>query len=75
MFLNPVALKWYCTLLKLLKKHELNRKYSPEDFLQFLSEVKKVKINDRWYDAECTRKTIDLINKLGLKPVTYNEKC
>ncbi|MDR2473483.1 MAG: hypothetical protein LBD53_08005, partial [Tannerella sp.] len=61
--------------LKLLKKHELNRKYSPEDFLQFLSEVKKVKINDRWHDAECTRKTIDLINKLGLKPITYKEKC
>jgi hypothetical protein len=37
--------------------------------------VKKVKINDRWHDAECTRKTNDLINKLGLKPVTYKEKC
>ncbi|MDR2511823.1 MAG: hypothetical protein LBC89_05135 [Bacteroidales bacterium] len=65
------------TLLKLLKKHKPNRKYSSEDFLQFPAEVKKVKINDRyrWCDAERTRKTTDLINKLGMQPVTYNEKC
>ena len=62
--------KWYCTLPNLLKQHELNRKYSPEDFLKFLAEVKKVKINDQWHDAEYIRKTTDLPVKLGLNPVT-----
>ena len=70
MFLNLIALKWYYALLKLLKQHELNRKYSPEDFLNFLAEVKKVKINDLWHDAECIRKTSDLLDKIGLKPIT-----
>ena len=40
MFINMIALKWYYILLNLLKKHELNKKYSPADFLLFLSEVK-----------------------------------
>jgi hypothetical protein len=32
--------------------------------------VKKVKINDQWHDAECIRKTTDLLGKIGLKPIT-----
>ena len=38
-------------ILNLLKKHVLNKKYSPADFLTFLAEVKMVKINDTWQRA------------------------
>ena len=62
MFINLVALKWYYTLLNLLKKHELNRKYAPSDFLQFLIEVKQVKINNQWHNAECIHKTNELLS-------------
>ena len=44
MFINLIALKWYYVILNLLKKHELNKKYSPTDFLMFLVEVKIMKI-------------------------------
>ena len=37
MFVNMIALKWYYVILNLLKKYELNKKYSPADFLLFLS--------------------------------------
>jgi transposase len=67
MFINLIALKWYYTLLNLLKKHELNDKYSPADFLLFLSEVKMVKINNRWHLAEITKKTFQLLQKLGIE--------
>jgi len=70
MFINLVALKCYYTLLNLLKKHELNRKYAPQDFLLFLAELKKVKINNTWHDAEVTRKTAELLGKLEIIPVT-----
>jgi hypothetical protein len=66
MFINLIALKWYYAILNLLKKHSLNKKYSPMDFLQFLSEIKKVKINDQWYDAEITKKTRDLLEKVNI---------
>jgi len=70
MFINLIALKWYYILLNLLKKHELNKKYSPSDFLQFLAEVKKVKINDTWVNAEVTLKTLKLMQKLEIVPIT-----
>lgn len=70
MFINLIALKWYYTLLNLIKSQELNKKYSPMDFLRFLSEVKKVKINDQWYDAETTKKNRVLLQKLNILPIT-----
>ena len=70
MFINLIALKWYYTILNLLKKKGLNKKYSPMDFLLFLSEIKKVKINDQWYNAEMTKKTRDLLQSLNILPIT-----
>ena len=70
MFINLIALKWYYTILNLLKKKELNKKYSPMDFLLFLCEIKKVKINNLWYDAEITKKTRDLLQSLDIIPIT-----
>jgi len=70
MFINMIALKWYYTILNLLKKEKLNKKYSPMDFLLFLSEIKKVKINNQWYDAEITKNTRELLQSLNILPIT-----
>jgi transposase len=70
MFVNMIALKWYYSILNLLKKHELNKNYAPMDLLMMLSEVKKVKINDMWFDAEQTKKTADLLLNLKIMPIT-----
>ena len=70
MFVNLIALKWYYQILNLLKKHELNNKYSPADLLMFLTEVKMVKINDTWHRAEVTRKNLELLQKLEILPIT-----
>jgi transposase len=70
MFINLIALKWYYSILNLLKKHELNQKYSPMDFLMFLTEIKKVKINNQWHNAEIIKTTKELLQKLKIKTVT-----
>jgi len=70
MFVNLIALKWYYEILSLLKKYELNKMYSPADFLLFLAEIKKVKINGIWQNAEMTRKTRELMQKVKIIPIT-----
>jgi len=35
-----------------------------------LAEIKKVKINDMWLDAEKTKKTADLMLKLKIEHIT-----
>jgi hypothetical protein len=39
-------------------RYALNdKKYSPMDLILFLKEIRKVKINDQWHNAEITAKT------------------
>jgi hypothetical protein len=70
MFINMIALKWYYSILNLLKKHELNKKYSPADLLLFLSEIKMVKINNIWHRAEVIQKTVDMMKKMEIELIT-----
>lgn len=65
MFINYIALHWYYVLLNKLKSSKLNNKFSPSDLVKFLKEVKKVKLNGKWYDAEITAKTTEILNKLN----------
>ena len=36
------------------------------DFLQFLLEIKEVRINGNWYDAEKTKKYSDILISAGI---------
>ena len=66
MFINYIALHWYYKIYQLLVTHDLNKKYSPMDLILFLKEIRKVKINDKWHNAEVTAKTIELMNVIGI---------
>lgn len=66
MFINYIALHWYYIILKLLKTHKLNDKFSPSDLLIKLKDVRKAKINGQWYNAETTAKTSNLMKTLGI---------
>ena len=66
MLINYVALHWYYKLLNILKSNKLNKNFSPMDFLKFLREIKKVKINGIWHNAEITKKYSDIINSAGI---------
>jgi len=58
-----------CRLFNKLKSSELNNKFSQSNLVKFLKEVKKVKLNGKWYEAEVTAKTTEIINKLNI-PIT-----
>ena len=66
MFINYITLHWYYKIYHLLVENSLNKKYSPMDLIIFLKEIRKVKINDMWYNAEITAKTADLLKKIGV---------
>jgi len=69
MFINHITLHWYYRIYQLLAEHQLTKKYSPMDFIKFLKEIRKVKVNSDWYTAEVTNKTQALLGKLNI-PIT-----
>jgi len=48
MFINHLALLIHHKIYALLKGKKLISKYSIRDFIEYLADVKKVKINDEW---------------------------
>lgn len=66
MFINHIALQWYQHLYLELKKLGLLKKFSVNDYIQILTDVKKIKINGTWHFNEQTAYTQKLIKKLGI---------
>lgn len=66
MFINYIALHWYYRIYQLLSQSDLNKKYAPMDLILFLKEIRKVKINDQWYNAEITAKTEAILKEIGV---------
>ncbi|MDD3688351.1 MAG: hypothetical protein PHE56_16525, partial [Bacteroidales bacterium] len=56
----------YYRIYHLLVANNLNKKYSPMDLILFLKEIRKVKINDQWHNADITAKTQELLSKIGV---------
>ncbi|HEY6915009.1 MAG TPA: transposase [Paludibacter sp.] len=72
MFVNHITLQWYQHLYIELKKKNLLSKYSVNDYIQLLTDLKKIKINDQWHFNEITSKTQKMIEKLDLAIPDYN---
>ncbi|HMS28658.1 MAG TPA: hypothetical protein PKD32_02285 [Saprospiraceae bacterium] len=66
MFINHIALLWYQNIYKLISKNNLTHKFSVKDFMVTLSHIKKININNQWYDAEVTATTQKLLKKLKI---------
>jgi len=66
MFITYIAIQWYYDIYMLIKKKELTDKYSPKELLMHLSEIKKIKIADKWVLSEFTNKTQKILDKLDV---------
>lgn len=66
-FINFFALRAYYRIFAQLKQTDLNKKYSPADILLVLQNVKKVKINDAWVEAEIPKRAKNIIEVFNLK--------
>jgi hypothetical protein len=67
MFINHITLQWYQHLYCELKTKGLLKKYSVNDYIQLLTDVKKIRIDDAWHLNEVTRDTAKLLESLGLR--------
>ncbi len=65
-FITFIALQWYYRIYKLLSEKQLLSKFSPQDLLMHLTEIKKVKINDSWHTSEISSKTQKILDKLNV---------
>jgi DNA-binding LacI/PurR family transcriptional regulator len=66
MFINHLALLVHHKIYALLKQNNLISKYSVRDFIEYVADVKKVKINDEWYEEPIVSEQKKLLNKLGI---------
>jgi hypothetical protein len=69
MFINFIVLHWYYKILHQLNVQKLDSKYSPKDIIGFLIDIKKVKINGKWYEDDMTKKNIGIFDKFNI-PIT-----
>ena len=66
MFITYISLHWYYKIYQLLAKYELTSRYSVMDFIIFLREIRKVKINGKWQLAEITKHAAQLLEKINM---------
>jgi Transposase DDE domain len=66
MFINHICLQWYQELYLELKNKKLNSRISVRDYINTLTNIKKVKINDKWVLNEFTNATAALVKKIGI---------
>lgn len=66
MFINHITLQWYQQLYSELKAKGLLKQYSVNDYIQLLTDLKKIKINGEWHFNEITKNSGKIIEKLGL---------
>jgi len=55
MFINHIALQWCYEISTKIKNKKLSSKISLQDAIERLFQVKKIKINDQWFDSEKTK--------------------
>lgn len=66
MFANHIALQWYYRLWQQLQKANQLSKFSVKDLIQHLQEIKIIKIDDNWYQAEIIKRSKALLDKISL---------
>jgi transposase len=66
MFINHITLQWYQELYTELKAKGLLKVYSVNDYIQMLTDLKKIRINGLWYFNEITKNSSRMMEKLGL---------
>jgi transposase len=66
MFINHICLQWYQSLYIELKEKDLIKKISVNDYIQQLTDIKKVNINQQWHLNEFTNATKKLLVSIGI---------
>ncbi len=74
MFVNHICLQWHQELYLDLKNKQLIKRISVNDYIQQLTDIKKVKINYQWHFNEFTATTKYLYYNLNINIMRKNSK-
>jgi transposase len=66
MFINHLALLVHHKIYALLKQNNLIKKYSVRDFIEYVADVKKIKINEDWFVEPMVAEQKKMLNKLNI---------
>jgi hypothetical protein len=66
LFINHLALLVHHKIYALLKENKLIRKYSVRDFIEYVADVKKIKINEEWWEEPIIAEQKKILNKLKI---------
>ena len=66
MFVNHVALQWHYIIYNILKDKDQLKKYSVNDFIKHLYEIKQVRINGEWIPEPQIKATEKMLKKLNI---------
>ena len=66
MFINHLALQVHHTIYSILKTKGLLYKYSIRDFIEYLSDVKKVRINEQWTLEPMIAEQQKMLKEIGI---------
>lgn len=66
MFINHLALQVHHRIYDLLKTNNMLSKRSIRDFIEYLSDIRIIKVNDQWIMEPMVKEQKDLLKKLGL---------
>jgi len=66
MFINHLALQIHHKIYQLLKEYNMLNKYSINDFIEYLSDIRIIKINDSWAMETMPKAQTEILQKLGL---------
>jgi hypothetical protein len=69
MFVNHIALQWYYIIYNLLVEKKQLSKYSVREFIDELTEHRKVRLDDKWTEENMLAATEKMLKKLDLYSV------
>jgi hypothetical protein len=66
MFIDLLVLRMHSKLVDILREKELLQKYSPDDLINIMRHIQKIKIRDHWLTNEISKKHKEIIKLIGL---------
>lgn len=66
MFINHLAIQVHHKIYELLKTQKMVAKYSIRDFIEYLSDIRRVSVNDQWVLESIIKEQQALLTKLGI---------
>lgn len=65
-FINHIAMILLYTIYEKLRKSDMLERYSAKDLIEYVKVIQQLKINGKWKVANISKKTLDILAKLGI---------